>query len=222
MSPAIRAASISPRRAAAACTSSTSSRPRARTTSTPISTRTGAGAQAAGVARGVYHFMTWCSLASEQAAWFMRERAQRSRRAAAGARSRVEQPFAVARTSTTVTDVLEKVRVMLAAMEAPHRQGADHLYRHELLPRHPRTASTSTIVVLAALHRRRAAHQIWRARRGYSGSGRRPVRCRASAPKSTATPSTAAEEWVTFLLTGCDPRTARSGSDRRGAARAQK
>ena len=28
-------------------------------------------AQAAGIARGAYHFMTWCSLASEQAAWFV-------------------------------------------------------------------------------------------------------------------------------------------------------
>ncbi len=27
-------------------------------------------AKAAGVPRGAYHFMTWCSLASEQAAWF--------------------------------------------------------------------------------------------------------------------------------------------------------
>src|SRR5690606_21657453 len=30
-------------------------------------------ARAAGVPRGAYHFMTWCSLASEQAAWFIKK-----------------------------------------------------------------------------------------------------------------------------------------------------
>ena len=40
--------------------------------STPISATNWDAARRAGMPRGAYHFMTWCSLAREQADWFMR------------------------------------------------------------------------------------------------------------------------------------------------------
>ena len=71
-----------------------------------------------GVAFGAYHFMTWCSLASEQAAWFVANVPNDYDCAAAGAgtlsgtmRSSCKQQAWIAQ------EILEKVRVMLAAME---------------------------------------------------------------------------------------------------------
>jgi lysozyme len=73
-------------------------------------------ARASGMAHGVYHFMTWCSTAAEQARWFVKN---------VPADSTALPPVldlewnhdSSCKKKWSKADVLEKIRVMLAAME---------------------------------------------------------------------------------------------------------
>lgn len=74
-------------------------------------------AGAAGLARGVYHFMTWCSLASQQAAWFVANMPN-DPDALPPVLDLEWNNHSSCKNKFNREDVLEKVRVMLAAMEA--------------------------------------------------------------------------------------------------------
>jgi hypothetical protein len=69
------------------------------------------------VARGAYHFMTWCSLASEQANWFIKM-VPNDRDALPPVLDLEWNNHSSCKNTHNRADILEKVRVMLAAMEA--------------------------------------------------------------------------------------------------------
>ena len=123
-------------RAPPARNSPSSRRPKAATISTRNSLETGMAAKRAGIPRGAYHLFYWCRAAQEQALWFMLNVPNDPRRAAAGARPRMERPFAdLPATDRRAKLALEKIKIMLEVMESPYRQAADHLHR-----RRPSTA----------------------------------------------------------------------------------
>ncbi len=70
----------------------------------------------AGVPRGAYHFMTWCSLASEQAAWFVKM-VPNDPDALPPVLDVEWNNNSSCKNKHPREDVLEKIRVMLAAME---------------------------------------------------------------------------------------------------------
>lgn len=70
----------------------------------------------AGVPRGAYHFMTWCSLASEQAAWFVKM-VPNDPDALPPVLDIEWNNHSSCKNKHPREDVLEKIRVMLAAME---------------------------------------------------------------------------------------------------------
>jgi len=74
-------------------------------------------ARDAGMPRGAYHFMTWCSLASEQAAWFIAN-VPNDRDALPPVLDLEWNNHSSCKTKPNRADALEKIRVMLAAMEA--------------------------------------------------------------------------------------------------------
>ena len=73
-------------------------------------------AHAAGMARGAYHFMTWCSTAAEQAAWFIKN-VPNDRDALPPVLDLEWNNHSSCKNRFSREDVLEKVRYMLDAME---------------------------------------------------------------------------------------------------------
>jgi lysozyme len=73
-------------------------------------------AKEAGVPHGAYHFMTWCSLASEQAAWF-EQMVPNDPDALPPVLDIEWNNHSSCKNKHPREDVLEKIRVMLAAME---------------------------------------------------------------------------------------------------------
>ena len=146
------------------------------------------GARAAGVARGVYHFMTWCSLASEQAAWFIKM-VPNDPDALPPVLDLEWNNHSACKNTHNRADILEKVRVMLAAMEA---------HTGKLPTSTPTSTSTvksskaSTSPTPSGSARPLPSPTTNTATvPGPSGNGPRPARCPASATRSTATSSTA-------------------------------
>jgi len=74
-------------------------------------------ARDAGMPRGAYHFMTWCSLASEQAAWFVRN-VPADPDALPPVLDLEWNDHSSCKVKPSREDALEKIAVMLAAMEA--------------------------------------------------------------------------------------------------------
>jgi lysozyme len=75
-----------------------------------------ARAKSAGMAHGVYHFMTWCSTAAEQAAWF-KKNVPYDATALPPVLDLEWNHGSSCKNKFSRADVLEKVRVMLKAME---------------------------------------------------------------------------------------------------------
>ena len=73
-------------------------------------------ARAAGMAHGAYHFMTWCSTAAEQARWFTRN-VPADQDALPPVLDLEWNHGSSCKNKFSRADVLEKIRVMLAAME---------------------------------------------------------------------------------------------------------
>jgi len=73
-------------------------------------------ARDAGMPRGAYHFMTWCSLASEQAAWFVAN-VPADPSALPPVLDLEWNNHSSCRNKPSRADALEKIRVMLDAME---------------------------------------------------------------------------------------------------------
>ena len=73
-------------------------------------------ARASGMAHGAYHFMTWCSTAAEQAAWF-RKMVPADEDALPPVLDLEWNNASSCKNRFSKADVLEKIRVMLKAME---------------------------------------------------------------------------------------------------------
>src|SRR5690606_2773048 len=74
-------------------------------------------ARRSGMARGAYHFMTWCSLAADQAAWFIKK-IPNDPDALPPVLDLEFNNHSSCKNRHSREDMLEKIRVMLAAMEA--------------------------------------------------------------------------------------------------------
>ncbi len=162
-------------------------------------------ARDAGMPRGAYHFMTWCSLASEQADWF-EKMVPNDADALPPVLDLEWNNDSSCRTKPTRENALEKVRYMLAAMEA-HTGKLPIIYtdmtfhRDVLAGEHFPNAFwlRSTAAEPAHKYANRGGWTFWQ----WTQTGVVPgVRPEVDRNAFYGTPN----DWVNFLLTGCDPR----------------
>lgn len=161
-------------------------------------------AREAGVARGAYHFMTWCSLASEQADWF--------------ARMIPNDPDALppvldlewnnassCKNKFNREDILEKIRVMLAAMEA-HTGKLPIIYTdinfHRDILEGEYFPNTFWLRSTAAEPHRKYRGREWTFWQWTQTGTMAGVRTEVDRNVFYGS----RDEWTLFLLTGCDPR----------------
>jgi lysozyme len=162
-------------------------------------------AREAGLARGAYHFMTWCSLASEQAAWFIKT-IPNDPGALPPVLDLEWNNQSSCKNRHGREDILEKVRVMLAAMEQ-HTGKLPIIYTdlafHRDILAGESFANTFWLRSTAAepddRYRQRRAWTFWQ----WTQTGR--MRGVDGAVDRNVFYGTA-DEWTLFLLTGCDPR----------------
>lgn len=161
-------------------------------------------AREAGVARGAYHFMNWCSLASEQAAWFV-SKVPNDPDALPPVLDLEWNNASKCKNKFNREDILEKVRVMLAAMEA-HTGKVPIIYTDINFNRDILDGENfdnafwlrSTAAEPAERYPGREwLFWQWTQTGTMSGVG---VEVDRNAFYGSA------DEWVMFLLTGCDPR----------------
>jgi len=161
-------------------------------------------ARQAGIARGVYHFMTWCSLASEQAAWFIMN-APNDPDALPPVLDLEWNNHSSCKVKHDKAYILEKVRVMLDAMERhtgklPIIYTDINFHRDILAGEHfpnafwLRSTAAEPAKVYASGH-----FTFWQwtqtgVVRGVKGEVDRNAFYGSQS------------EWVRFLLSGCDPR----------------
>lgn len=162
------------------------------------------GARDAGIPRAAYHFMTWCSTAAEQAAWF-RQIVPNDPDALPPVLDLEWNNHSSCKNRFDRTDVLEKVRVMLAAMEAHTGKlpiiYTDMTFHRDILEGEYFDNPFWLRSVAAEPHERydRRAFTFWQ----YTQTGRVPG-VRGDVDRNVFYGSEG--EWVGFLLTGCDPR----------------
>ena len=163
-------------------------------------------ARRAGVPRGAYHFMTWCSLARDQAEWFKRN-VPRDADQLPPVLDLEWNHQSSCKAKFSKEDTLEKIRLMLAEMEA-HTGKIPIIYtditfhRDVLAGLHFDNAFWLRSVA-AEPHTRYAYrdHTFWQ----WTQTGTMPgVRGEVDRNAFYGTES----EWIRFLLTGCDPRLA--------------
>ena len=162
------------------------------------------GARAAGVAHGVYHFMTWCSLASEQAAWFIRK-VPKDPSALPPVLDLEWNNHSSCKNKHSREDILEKIRVMLAAMEA-HTGKVPVIYTdinfHRDILAGERFDNAFWLRSVAA-----PPHHKYRDRDWLFWQWTQTGTMRGVGPEVDRNAFYGTQdEWVTFLLTGCDPR----------------
>jgi lysozyme len=163
------------------------------------------GAQQAGVARGAYHFMTWCSLASEQAAWFARM-VPADDDALPPVLDLEWNNHSSCKNTHDRAEVLEKVRVMLAAMEAhtgkvPIIYTDMNFHRDILAGEHfdnPFWLRSTAAEPRLRYQNRQFLFWQWTQTGTMSGINHEVDRNAFYGSEN---------DWVTFLLTGCDPRS---------------
>jgi lysozyme len=162
------------------------------------------GAQASGMARGAYHFMTWCSLASEQAAWFIKM-VPNDPDALPPVLDLEWNNHSSCTNKHNRADLLEKVRVMLDAMErhtgkVPIIYTDMNFYRDVLAGE--QFDSSFWLRSTAAEPHMKYGDQPWMmwqwTQTGTMSGIKTEVDRNAFYGSET--------EWVQFLLTGCDPR----------------
>ena len=162
-------------------------------------------ARQAGVARGAYHFMTWCSLASEQAAWFVRN-VPNDPDALPPVLDLEFNNHSKCKNRHDREDVLEKVRVMLAAMEAhtgkvPIIYTDINFHRDVMAGEHFDNAFWLRSTA-AEPHHKYSSRQwmFWQWTQTGTMSG---IHVEVDRNAFYGSP----DDWVQFLLTGCDPRS---------------
>lgn len=161
-------------------------------------------ARAAGMARGAYHFMTWCSTAAEQAAWFTAN-VPNDADALPPVLDLEWNNHSSCKNKFSRVDVLEKVRVMLDAMErhtgkVPIIYTDINFHRDVLAGEHFPNAFWLRSTAAEPHHKyERRGWTFWQWTQTGTVRGVKGEVDRNAFYGSEA-------EWVTFLLTGCDPR----------------
>ena len=161
-------------------------------------------ARDAGMPRGAYHFMTWCSLASEQAAWFVAN-VPADPDALPPVLDLEWNNHSSCTKKPSRADALEKIRVMLEAMERHtgklpiiytdmnfHRDVLDGEY----FPNAFWLRST------AAEPHQRYGNRVWTFWQWTQTGVVRGIRGEVDRNAFYG----GQNEWIQFLLTGCDPR----------------
>jgi len=158
----------------------------------------------AGMARSAYHFMTWCSLASEQAAWFIRN-IPNDPTALPPVLDLEWNNHSKCKNRHNREDILEKIRVMLAAMEA-HTGKLPIIYTdinfHRDILAGEYFPNTFWLRSTAAEPHHRYQNRSWTFWQWTQTGVVRGIPVEVDRNAFYGTPN----EWVTFLLTGCDPR----------------
>ena len=161
-------------------------------------------ARDAGIARGAYHFMTWCSLASEQAAWFIKM-VPNDRDALPPVLDLEWNNHSSCTNTHDKADILEKVRVMLAAMEA-HTGKLPIIYTdinfHRDILADEYFPNTFWLRSTAAEPHEKYRNRPWTFWQ-WTQTGVVPgISGEVDRNAFYGSP----DDWVNFLLTGCDPR----------------
>jgi lysozyme len=161
-------------------------------------------AREAGVARGVYHFMTWCSRAAEQAAWFVRK-IPNDPDALPPVLDLEWNNHSRCKNKHDRAEILEKIRVMLAAMER-HTGKVPVIYTdmtfHRDILEGEHFDNPFWLRSTAAEPHHRYAGRDWLFWQWTQTGTMRGVGVEVDRNAFYGSP----EEWVTFRLTGCDPR----------------
>jgi lysozyme len=161
-------------------------------------------AREAGVARGAYHFMTWCSLASEQAAWFARM-VPNDPDALPPVLDLEWNNHSSCKNRHSREDILEKVRVMLAAMEA-HTGKLPIIYTdinfHRDILEGEHFPNPFWLRSTAAEPHHRYRHRTWTFWQWTQTGTMAGVPTEVDRNVFYGN----AEQWQLFMLTGCDPR----------------
>lgn len=163
-------------------------------------------AKRAGMPRGAYHFMTWCSLAKDQAAWF-KKMVPNDPDALPPVLDLEWNHLSSCKYRPSKQDALEKIRLMLAEMEA-HTGKVPVIYtditfhRDVLEGEHFDNAMWLRSVAAEPYHRyKNRDFTFWQ----WTQTGTMPgIRGEVDRNSFYGTEG----EWVQFLLTGCDPRIA--------------
>jgi lysozyme len=163
------------------------------------------GARDAGVARGAYHFMFWCSTAAEQARWFV-EKVPNDPDALPPVLDLEWNNHSSCKNRHSREEVLEKTRVMLAAMErhtgkVPIIYTDINFHRDILAGEH--FDSPFWLRSTAAEPHLRYSNRPWMFWQWTQTGTMSGIKTEVDRNAFYGTET----EWVSFLLTGCDPRT---------------
>jgi lysozyme len=161
-------------------------------------------ARAAGMAHGVYHFMTWCSTAAEQAAWFVKN-VPSDPTALPPVLDLEWNHDSSCKRKWSKADVLEKVRVMLAAMER-HTGKMPIIYTdipfHRDILAGEHFDNAFWLRSTAAEPHERYSNRRWTFWQWTQTGTVKGVRTEVDRNAFYGDEN----DWTVFLLTGCDPR----------------
>ncbi|HEY4199460.1 MAG TPA: GH25 family lysozyme [Devosiaceae bacterium] len=161
-------------------------------------------AKTSGMAFGAYHFMTWCSTAAEQAAWFIKN-VPADPAALPPVLDLEWNNHSSCTKKFSKEDIIEKVRVMLAAMEA-HTGKLPIIYTD--IPFHNDILASESFdnafwlrSTAAEPHQRYGSRgwTFWQ----WTQTGTLPG-VKGEVDRNAFYGSQ--DDWTVFLLTGCDPR----------------
>jgi lysozyme len=161
-------------------------------------------AREAGMPRGAYHFMTWCSLASEQAAWFV-QNVPNDFDALPPVLDLEWNNHSSCTNKPSRADALEKIRVMLEAMER-HTGKLPIIYTdmtfHRDVLEGEYFPNAFWLRSTAAEPHERYGNRVWTFWQWTQTGVVRGVRGEVDRNAFFGNQN----DWITFLLTGCDPR----------------
>ena len=162
------------------------------------------GARAAGVPRGAYHFMTWCSTASDQARWFA-QMVPADPDALPPVLDLEWNNHSSCKTKPSRTDALERIQVMLDAMERHTGKlpiiYTDINFHRDILEGQyfPNAFWLRSTAAEPHERYRNRAWTFWQWTQTGHVAGIKPMVDRNAFYGSR-------DDWTVFLLTGCDPR----------------
>jgi len=161
-------------------------------------------ARDAGMPRGAYHFMTWCSLASEQAAWFV-QNVPADPDALPPVLDLEWNNHSSCKTKPSRADALEKIRYMLDAMER-HTGKLPIIYTdmnfHRDVLNGEYFPNAFWLRSTAAEPQERYGNRTWTFWQWTQTGVVRGVKGEVDRNAFYG----GQNEWINFLLTGCDPR----------------
>jgi len=161
-------------------------------------------AREAGMPRGAYHFMTWCSLASEQAAWFVAN-VPNDADALPPVLDLEWNNHSSCKVKPSRADALEKIRVMLEAMER-HTGKLPIIYTDMNFHRDVLSGESFPnafwLRSTAAEPHERYSNRTWTFWQWTQTGVVRGVKGEVDRNAFYGNQN----DWLTFLSTGCDPR----------------